>query len=349
MKEFRRILVVRTDRIGDVILTLPMVEVLRKNFPHAHIAMLIRRYTRELVEGNKNIDEILFYDDGNTLRPFSRIVSILRQGKFDVAFITYPRFRLALVIWRAGIPLRVGTGYRWYSILFNKKVFVHRKTAERHEAEYNLDLLQAIGCEVVEIPIPHLEIPRHVLDSVQHRLPQYGITPGKRIVIFHPGSGGSGRDWSPAKFAALGKKLSQYSDIQVVVTGGKGEDGLVHSVATMIGVNIPSIVGQLSLKEYAALAKIASLLVANSTGPLHIAAAVGTPVIGLYSQIPAMSPRRWGPYTERKTLFVPKNKPLDCDKCTAGSECACMESITVDEVHEGVKHYLLTEQFSVSR
>lgn len=349
MREFRRILVVRTDRIGDVILTLPMLEVLRKCFPHAHIAMLIRRYTKELVDENKNIDEMLFYDNGNALHPFYQMVSALRRGKFDVAIITYPRFRLAWVIWWAGIRLRVGTGYRWYSFLFNKKVFVHRKVAERHEAEYNLDLLKAIGCEVAGVPIPRLEIPQHVSLAIQQRLAQLGIETGKRIVVLHPGSGGSGRDWSPAKFGALGRELSHYPDVQVVVTGGSGEGELVRSVADMIGVNVSMIVNQLSLKEYAALARMASLLVANSTGPLHIAAAVGTPVIGLYSQITAMRVERWGPYAERKTLFIPKDKPQDCRTCITTTECECMESITVDEVLDAARQYLSAEQFSVSR
>ncbi len=349
MREFRRILVVRIDRIGDVILTLPMLDVLRKNFPHAHIAILLRRYTKELVEENKNIDEILFYDNGNAVLPFYQIVSELRRGKFDVAIITYPRFRLAWVIWWAGIPLRVGTGYRWYSFLFNNKVFVHRKVAERHEAEYNLDLLKAIGCEAEGIIIPRLEIPQHVSLATQQRLAQFGVEPGKRIVVLHPGSGGSGRDWSPAKFGALGRELSHFPDVQVVVTGGSGEGRLVRSVADMIGINVPMIINQLSLKEYAALAGMASLLVANSTGPLHIAAAVGTPVIGLYSQITAMSRRRWGPCTERKTLFIPKDKPLDCHKCITATACECMESISVNEVFLAARQVLSAEQFSVSR
>ena len=349
MKELRRILVVRTDRIGDVILTLPMLEILRKNFPHARLAVLIRRYTKDLVEGNTNVDEILFYDDGDTLLSFSTIVSVLRRGKFDAAFITYPRFRLACVVWWAGIPLRVGTGYRWYSFLFNKKVFVHRKVGERHEAEYNLDLLKAVGCEVAEVPVPRLEIPSHVLDDIRERLPRFGILPGRRIVILHPGSGGSGRNWSPARFAALGEKISRFPDVQVVVTGGKGENSLAESVAGLIGGGAVAVVNQLSLKEYAAFAKLASLLIANSTGPLHIAAAAGTPVIGLYSQVPAMSPRRWGPYTDRKTILVPKDKPTDCRTCTSAADCGCMDSITVDEVFDAARRYLSAEQFSLSQ
>lgn len=352
MKEFRRILVVRTDRIGDVILTLPMLEVLRKNFPQAHIAILIRQYTRELLEGNNNIDEILFYDDGNTLFPFFRMAATLRKGRFDVAFVTYPRLRLAWLIWCAGIPLRVGTGYRWYSLLFNKRVFVHRRFADRHEAEYNLDLLKAVDGEVQNVPIPHIDVLPRLTSEVRKRLSEFGISSDKTLIILHPGSGGSARNWSSEKFGALGRKLLQLPDVQVIVTGGKGEETLVQSVADMISANTPVIVNQLSLQGYAALAKLASLLVANSTGPLHIAAAVETPVIGLYSQVTSMSPTRWGPYTDRKTVFVPQGKPVDCRACVRADkrfECECMNAIRVEEVFEAARHHLASEQLSMTR
>ena len=351
MQEFRRILVVRTDRIGDVILTLPMLELLRRKFPSAHIAMLVRYYTKDLVDDNKNLDEIILYDDGETLVPFFTLTSILRRKKFDVAFVTYPRFRLASLMWWARIPLRVGTGYRWYSFLFNKRVYVHRSVAEKHEAEYNVDLIKAVGCEVKAIPYPHLEVPQGVTDNVKARLPEFRISTDKSLIILHPGSGGSARDWSPKKFGQLGARLAKLPETQIAVTGGKGEENLVRTVAQMVGVNTPVIVDQLSLLQYAALASFAELLVANSTGPLHIAAAVGTPVIGLYPQITAMSEKRWGPFTSKKAVFVPRNKPIHCNDCLRGAikECECMNTISVDEVFEAAKLHLQSGELSETK
>lgn len=352
MDDVRRILVVRTDRIGDVILTLPMLEVLRENFPQATIAVLVRQYTKELVEGNKNVDEVLLYDDGSKPIPFFEMAASLRERTFDTAFITYPRLRLARLMWWARIPLRVGTGYRWYSFLFSKRVYIHRKVAERHEAEYNLNLLEAIGCNVTNVPLPRLDVPHHIVGAVKDRFPEFGIPSEKTLVILHPGSGGSARNWSPKNFGALGRKLAQLPDIHVLVTGGKGEEVLVRSVAEMIDTNTSVIVDQLSLLEYAALVKFATLLVANSTGPIHIAAAVGIPVMGLYSQVTPMSPKRWGPCTPRKIVFVPQGKSLDCRACVRGGgreECECMNSITVEEVFQAAKQYLTSEQFSLTR
>lgn len=279
------------------------------------------------------------------------MVSMLRKHKFDAAFITYPRFRLAWLMWWTWIPLRVGSGYRWYSLLFNKRVYVHRSVAEKHEAEYNVDLLKAVGCTVTTIPYPRVEISQKVVEDMRKRLPEFGISTDKTIVILHPGSGRSARDWSPKRFGELGASIAGLSDVQVLVTGGKGEEQLVRTVAAMVGVGTPTIVDQLSLLQYAALTRFASLLVANSTGPLHIAAAVGTPVVGLYPHITAMSQTRWGPYTRKKTIFVPKNKPVNCNTCLLDTnvECECMGTISVEEVFEAVKHHLHTEQPSETR
>src|SRR5512143_1441155 len=141
-----RILVVRTDRIGDVILTLPMAHVLKKQYPSSHVAMLIREYTAELVRLHTSVDALICDDAAGRPLALRHLVTELRKGKFDVVFHTHPRFRLALATWLAGIPLRVGTGYRWYAFLFNRRVYEHRKDAHRHELEYNLNLLREVGC-----------------------------------------------------------------------------------------------------------------------------------------------------------------------------------------------------------
>ncbi|MBI3189735.1 MAG: glycosyltransferase family 9 protein, partial [Ignavibacteriales bacterium] len=121
--QYHRFLIIRTDRIGDVLLTLPMAQVIKQQFPNAHVAMLIRKYTTELVEDNEYVDQIIYYDEnGGVLSPFFQFVKTIRSQNFDVVIHTQPRPRLALATWLAAIPVRIGTGYRWYSFLFNKKM-----------------------------------------------------------------------------------------------------------------------------------------------------------------------------------------------------------------------------------
>jgi len=271
----------------------------------------------------------------------------LRKEKFNLVFHTYPRFRAALITWLARIPIRIGTGYRWYSFLFNRKVYEHRKDALRHELDYNLNLLSALDSTIKYHDVtPVLQVQPSATEKVKRVLAELGIKEHSTIVILHPGSGGSAREWGAEQFGELGRRLVQFPQLTIIITGGKGEEGLVKRVHSGIGSSSIAIVNQLSLGEYAALAKLGSLFISNSTGTLHIAAAVGTPVIGLYPQLTSLSAARWGPYTTKKIIFTPTNSPLNCRQCTGGkgSSCDCMNSISVDEVLSAAAQMLFREQ-----
>ena len=338
-REFERVLIVRTDRIGDVVLTLPMVLALHAKFPGLKISMLLRSYTQELVDGFTGLDSILKYDDGEKPKGFFTLLSELRQRRFDLVFIVHPTFRIALWMLLAGIPIRVGTGYRWYSFLFNRRVFEHRKTAEKHEAEYNLSLLRAIGCDNRSVPSITLSLSQAAVSAATQEAFRLGVGAGERLVILHPGSGGSARDWSAQNFGNLARTLKS-DGCAVVVTGSASDRPLVDEVVMRSNGCAAVSAGRLSLKELAALIRSARLFVSNSTGPLHIAAAVGTPVIAFYPPIRECSPRRWGPLTEKKMVFTADNAL--CQRCKGGP-CQgndCMDQITVDRVVQAARRLL---------
>ena len=329
-----RILVVRTDRLGDVILTLPVFSHLRRRFPKAHLALLAQRYAGAIVEGSPQVDEILWYDTGEEILPLRALVRVLRAGRFDTVVVVHPTGRLALAVFLAGIPTRIGTGYRWYSFLFNRRVYTHRKTAERHEAEYNVGLLGTLGCDtVLRKPLEaHLVITPVAQESVAARLRAAGIA-GEYAVI-HPGSGGSAREWPQESFAALAGKITAGLSLCVVTTGTAREIPVAEAVARAGGVKAACFAGALSLQELAALISRSSLVIGNSTGPLHLGSALGVPVLGFYPRIPVMGPGRWGPYTENARVLVADGPP-DCDECdgTPGSPCACMARIGVERAY----------------
>jgi len=337
--EFENVLIVRTDRIGDVVLTLPMVPALHAKFPGRRISMLLRSYTQELVDGFDGLESILSYDDRGTPKSFFALLFELRQRRFDVVFVVHPTFRLALLMLFAGIPIRVGTGYRWYSFLFKRRVFEHRKKAEKHEAEYNLSLLQAVGCDIRSIPTITLAVSEAARNAAAQETKQLGVLPNEKLVILHPGSGGSARDWSPQNFGDLAKALND-DGCSVVVTGSSSEKSLVEEVVKRSRGSAVASAGRLSLKELAAFIRPARLFVSNSTGPLHIAAAMGTPVIAFYPPIRECSPRRWGPLTEKKMVFAADNAL--CVRCNGGL-CQgndCMDQITVDRVAQAARQIL---------
>jgi heptosyltransferase-3 len=336
--EPERILVVRTDRLGDVILTLPLLSALRQAYPRAHLAMLLLRYTGAIVEGHRDVDEILWYDEPGGVVPFGKMLSQLRQGRFDVAIAVYPRFRIAALLFLSRIRIRIGSGFRFYSILFNRRVYEHRKDARRHELEYNLNLLGPLGMTPPDLGGEAdfgIVVPAASRERVEGLLKRSGI--GRPFAVLHPGTGKSAREWSRAKIGELGARIGEDLGMPVVVTGTDSEAGLVHEVAAHAGHSAVELAGVLSLKDLAALLQLASVWVGHSTGPLHLAVAVGTPVVGLYPQLTAMNARRWGPYTRRSRVHVP-DKPEDCAECEngVGGVCACMDSISVDAVVKSV-------------
>jgi heptosyltransferase III len=331
----KRILLVRTDRLGDVILTLPMLPLVRKCFPGAHIAMLLKKYTAELVEGNPYVNELLLYDDGRSLVPFGEMLKTIRAKRFDTAIVVYPTSRLAWLMFRAGVPVRIGSGYRYYSLLFNRRVYEHRKDARRHELEYNLNLLKEVDCPIVGSPQFSLKVTPEVRRKIERLFESLAIDSQKEIIIVHPGTGGSAREWPVEYFGWLATRLHAERGAQILITGAKGEESKVEEVLTGTKGKAIPLVGRLSLKELTEVITRASLFISNSTGPLHIAAAVGTPVVSMFPQITAMSAARWGPYTSKKRVLVP-DKPVQCKDCLDGKDlpCACMMSISVDQAYD---------------
>jgi heptosyltransferase III len=341
-ERYRRVLVVRTDRLGDVLLTLPILSRLRSLLPHAHLSMLLRRYTGEIVEGHPGIDETVWYDTENgNLVEAGEMVRTLRTGNYDIVLITYSTARLAWLMFRAGIPERVGTGYRYYSVLFTKRIFEHRRKGDRHELEHNFRLLAEMGLPA-EIPPDgpdmRIVIPGSVRASAMAKLPGGGGSGNSTRVILHPGSGGSSRDWPADGFTDLARRL-RARGMEVLVTGGPGEEDLCSSIARRSGAT--SLAGLFTLRELAAVIGSAALFVGNSTGPLHLAVAMGTPVLGLYPQLKEIGPGRWGPYTKRSRVLIP-DKPLDCTSCRGRGKipCACMSSISGASVEEAVVEML---------
>jgi heptosyltransferase-3 len=336
-----RILLVRTDRLGDVVLTLPMLPPLRSYYPDAHIALLLNRYTGEIVKGNPYVNELLWYDEPGHPVPFLAMLHLIRSRHFDAAIVVHPTPRLACLVFLARIPLRIGSGYRFYSFLFNRRVYEHRKDAKRHEVEYNLRLLKELECPTQGRPEFHIDIGPEDQLVAEKLIDPLNWSSGEELVILHPGSGGSAREWPSENFAALASKLMTERTVKVLITGVKGDEEKGQKILDATGNSSLSLVGMLGLKELAALVRRSSLLVSNSTGPIHIAAAVGTPVVGLYPQITPMSAARWGPYTEKKRVLTP-NKPIDCSECDPrrGDPCACMASITVEEVYNAATELL---------
>jgi heptosyltransferase-2 len=227
--EPKNLLIVRTDRIGDVVLSLPLAGIVKKHYPECKITFLLRDYTKSLVENHPYIDEVIILHESKKKISLLSNIKLTASKEFDSCIIVYPTFIAALIIFLSGIKNRIGTGYRWYSFLFNKKVYEHRKYAQKHELEYNLNLLQHFGiyekADYGSINF-NIKINNESLQKVKKLLIDYEIKSGVPLIIVHPGSGGSAINFPPEKFKELINLMDSKLDAQILVTGLENEKDL---------------------------------------------------------------------------------------------------------------------------
>jgi heptosyltransferase III len=322
----KRILLSRTDAIGDLILTLPVARSIKEAFPDHHLTMLVSEYTEPLLEGEEYIDGVITIPGrelGNYIE-VKELSHLLRAGNFDSVVFFYPRFSLALAARMAHISRRIGTGYRSYSLLLNERVKLHRKHSGKHELDLNYDLAQSAfpGLPHHE---PHLAVLEQEICSAQALLARHGVSPGEPYVIVHPFSRGSSPNWRLENYVSLAQGLVA-SSVKVVVTGSQQERRQLGSFFTDGPSDVVNVAGETDLRQLKGLIKAAAMVVTSSTGPIHIATAVETFEVGIYPPVAALSPVRWGPRGGANKLFVPEVTPNE------GQTGSLMDGIKVENV-----------------
>jgi len=304
LRKHQRILVVRPDRIGDVILATPLIRALRSTFPDAHIAAMVRPYTKELLLHNPHLNQILIDDpagDHNGRVGFMQQVRLLRECRFDTALLLLPTQRLAWMLFLAGIRTRVGVGTILYEVLtFMRTVSRNKYVPLRHEADYCLDLGRAIGVESSDLRTElfltdfERQNARKVLNS----------KPGEILVGIHPGSGSSAPNWRIERYAELATMLLGNQDIRIVVTGNPQEEKFSPFFDGIGSNRITNLIGRLSLRELMATISQLHVLVSTSTGPMHIAAALRVNTLSMFCPLTACAPQLWGPKGNSATVLV---------------------------------------------
>lgn len=340
----QKFLLVRTDRLGDVILSMPVATAIKRAVPDAHISLLCRSSTAIIGERNPDVDAIILNDIASgEKRSFFAVGRELRSGKFDCAVLLHPTFKLALLIKSIGIPVRVGTGYRFYSTLFNKPHYEHRKVSENHESEYNIHLLRPLGISGSK-PVFQFNVNEQDEHKAQVLLKETGLGLEDRFVVIHPGSGGSAMDWPLQNYTEVGSLIARNLGLPVVISWGPNERHLADHIRRHGDARISVLPRVNPLSVLAAFVRSASLLLSPSTGILHLAHTVGTPVLGLYPPVKHEAPRRWGPYGREDTMLVPDEK--SCPYCSGGPcrKLRCMELITPETVFHAAEKIISENQ-----
>jgi len=327
----RKILIIRTDRLGDVILTTPVACALKKKYPDSAIVFWGSDYTKEVLKQCTCVDSVITFPENISAAAAARE---LKKESFDVSILVHSTFKLAYTLFLARIPVRIGTGYRFYSFLLNKRWYEHRKYSTQHEVDYNLNLLKTLGIEEKD---PHFSftVPKEAENSVSDLMKELELQNKENIIVLHPGSGGSAPGWSAHNFSRLSDQLTN-EGFTVLITGGKEDTAVVDEVVSGCEIRPLTLPRLLTLKELMAFLKNISLFVSNSTGPLHLARALGTGVLGLYPPLVTASATRWGPYNGDDMILSPDVPP--CKKCSK-EQCArfdCMNLITVEIVYNKI-------------
>jgi len=326
-----KILISRTDRLGDLILALPFVESIKNRYPNCQVEVMSSLYASPILENNKRIDRIVRVQQDQLIssRLYKKdLLNKIRDAGYKCVVVLYPERHISHLLYKAGIPHRIGTAGRFHSVFFNHRLFHKRKENKKHESEYNLDFLKYFreGETVARPAVFPLEKEEK---NARRILKQAGID--NRFVVLHPGSGGSAESWPFEKFVELYSILTE-KNIQVIMSGTDIEGERIEKIERKIGIRVNKITGQTDLRTLAALLSQASAVVANSTGPLHLAVAVGTRVVGLYPSTETMSPVRWGPLGEGHRLIVPPVTECQCPP----RQCRCMEMIEAESVAKEV-------------
>lgn len=294
-KYARNILCIRLDAIGDVLMTTPALRAVRAGAPDRRITLLGSPSGVSVAPLVPEIDDQLTYAAPWMKASAARIdsfvehrtIEILRERHFDAAIIftvyTQSPLPAALLCYLANIPLRLAhCRENPYHLLTDWIPESEPETAVRHEVKRQLDLVKTVGYVTSDKRLS-LRVPRAAHQRAVERLECIGLNRIRAWAIIHPGATAPSRRYPSEHFAVVGRTLVKNHDIQLLFTGDAYERALVDEIRREMHADSWSLAGQLELEELAALLALAPVMISNNTGPAHIAAAVGTPVVALYA------------------------------------------------------------------
>ena len=324
----KRLIISRTDSIGDVILTLPMAGIIKEKYPNCKIFFLGKTYTKSIIELSQYVDEFLNWDEiqqnENPLAEFKKIEA-------DTIIHVFPNKQVAELAKKAKIRNRIGTlGRIPHVFTCNKKVYFSRKKSNLHEAQLNLNLLKPIGITKLFLKEELYNYYGFKVNSILLEKWKSLIDPNKFNLVLHPKSQGSAKEWGLNNFQELISILPQ-EEFKIFITGTEAEKKLIGNDLILEQPNVVSLLGELTLNEFISFIKNSDGLIAASTGPLHIASSLGVNAIGLYSSRRPIHPGRWSPIGEKAqaVVFDP-----NCAKCAKGENCDCITKISPKTIME---------------
>jgi heptosyltransferase-2 len=318
VKDFSRILIRATNWVGDAVMSLPALRVIRERFPQAHIAILAKPWVADLYKRESFADEVMVYDATSSWRTGLA----LRPRRFECAILLQNAFEAAWIAWLAGIPQRIGYSRDGRGLLLTRAVKVPLPgEIPRHERFYYMELLRRAGLidRLPECDAIHLTPP--------------SSRNGKRLIGISPGAAfGTAKRWLPERFAEAGAKLASTRGASIALFGSGSERPLCEQVAQQLqGMEVTNYAGQTTLAQFIELAGGCELFLTNDSGAMHIASALGVPTVAVFG---ATDDTATGP-TGSKARVI--RESVECSPCLL-RECPidhrCMTRVTAGRVVE---------------
>lgn len=333
-ERIERILVRSTNWIGDAVMTTPALRAIRESFPGARVTVLANALVAPLFAVHEAVDEVVVYDRKGAhggLRGKLRLAKELKARDFDLAILLQNAVDAALIAWLARIPQRMGYRTDGRGIFLTHGVAVTAAARRLHHVDYYLAMLARFGITASNKNLA-LCTTADEDRAVATLLQEQGIGQGDFVLGINPGASfGSAKRWHPERFAAVADRLAERWGARVVITGGPGETAIAGEIGAAMGGRCVNMAGRTTVRSLMALIKRCNFFVTNDSGPMHVAAAFGVPLVAVFG---STDHRTTSPWAER-TLIV--REDVECAPCLK-RECPtdhrCMERVTAEAVVE---------------
>jgi heptosyltransferase II len=339
-----KILVRATNWVGDAILAMPGLRAVREKFPEASISVVARPYVAEIYRDQDVCDELIEYDAKGAHRGWrgrERIIRELRARKFDLALLLQNAFDAAWLAWRAGIPQRIGYARDGRSLLLTQAIAVPRAgEIPAHEKFYYLELLKRAGWleKLPEVEEIRLRVPEAKRVRAEEKLIEAGARSGaRRLAIGAGASYGSAKCWLPERFSQWANRFQDENDADVILFGTPAEATVTAAIAAAMKRKPLDLTGKTAIAELPALLSRCDLFVGNDSGAMHVAAAVGLPVVAIFGPT---DPLGTAPVTRKSSIVQEKPYCSPCFLRRCPTDHRCMTQVTVEMVSEATKTWI---------
>ncbi len=321
---FRKVLLIRLRRIGDIILTTPAVRALRTALPQAELTYLVEEPYRKLVEGNPDIDRVVAVPKGSTRREFLALVRDVRKAGYDAVIDFHGGPRASLLALLSGAKVKAGYAIKYRGLFYDVRVPRGPKEGRVHSVVNHVNLVRALGIEVGDIP--GLVLPGGQVSTFQLSGP---------FIALHVGAGNRFRYWGTDNLVRLARLLGEIPGARVALIGG-AEDKAAETEILEKAPGTLSYVARLDLAGTAELLRRATIFVGPDSGPMHIAAAAGTPVVAWFGPTLPANFAPWKPAGGARII----EKALPCRPCRQRAcvtgDFRCLQLVTPEEVRDQV-------------